>query len=168
MCVFRNVHQTGSTSKSKTLCFLHSNANCIFRPVIFGGEEKREQNRACDSREFPLRILNMRVHTQFIYIRVVAIFTKLFFPLQSDYCVWSITKKNPINNFKLKSEMPSNFAILYFESRSKNGEMIQLKCFSLSSLWNNFCCFFFGGPSSITKGKKCNIVERNVESNKLK
>lgn len=44
-----------------------------------------------------------------------------------------------------------------------------LKQFSFRYL---FVCFsvllFIGGTSSITKVKKCNIVERNVESNKLK
>lgn len=96
MCVLKCVHQTGSTSKSKTFCFLHSNANCTFRPAIFGGEEEKENRTKLVTAEFPL---NIRVHTQFIYIRVTAFFQK-FFLVFKVFIVFGVPRKPPINNFK--------------------------------------------------------------------
>lgn len=56
-CVYiRNVHQTVSTSKSKTFCFLRSNANCTFRPVISEKKRKNTVEQSLRQCEFPFWI----------------------------------------------------------------------------------------------------------------
>lgn len=113
-CVLKCASDRIDIKAKKTFCFLHSNANCIFRPVVRFGEAKNRIELRSEASV--LSWIFGQTHT--VHLRQSLQFSKFFF--SSDYLFRAPTKP-PINNFKtwvLLSAISYIFQF-YFQSWNK-------------------------------------------------